>query len=152
MTEILIIEDDDVVREASTLALERYGHTVRSAGDGLAGLDAFRAQTPDIVLLDVMLPLLDGFSVCRAIRAESDVPIIMLTARDDGVDIVQGLEAGADDYITKPVRPKVFVSKVKALLKRKVAGHSDDMVLEANGIRVDMEKVLVYIGDREVQL
>ncbi len=81
MTDLLLIEDDDVVREATALALERYGYAVATAGDGLAGLDAVRAQRPELVLLDVMLPLLDGFSVCRAIRAESMVPIIMLTAR-----------------------------------------------------------------------
>lgn len=115
---LLLIEDDDVVREATTLALERYGYKVSGAQDGLAGLAAARELRPDLVLLDVMLPLMDGFSVCRALRAESDVPIIMLTARDDGIDVVQGLEAGADDYVVKPWDPMVLVARIKAALRR----------------------------------
>ncbi len=118
MTDLLLIEDDEVVREATALALERYGYAVSTASDGLAGLDAVRSQRPDLVLLDVMLPLMDGFSVCRAIRAESMVPIIMLTARDDDIDVVQGLEAGADDYVTKPWDPMVLVARIKAALRR----------------------------------
>lgn len=171
MTEILLIEDDDVVREASALALERYGHTVRSAGDGLAGLEAFRAQAPEIVLLDVMLPLLDGFSVCRAIRAESDVPIIMLTARDDGVDIVQGLEAGADDYVTKPWDPMVLAARIKAAIRRSarptaspatsltstlasggLTTVSGDSVSEVAGLRLDHDALEVTVDGTPVSL
>ena len=169
MTEILLIEDDDVIREATALALERYGHTVRSAGDGLAGLEAFRAQAPEIVLLDVMLPLLDGFSVCRALRAESDVPIIMLTARDDGVDIVQGLEAGADDYVTKPWDPMVLAARIKAAMRRSTspvapdgaaagatapAGGSgpSDSVSEVAGLRLDHEALEVSVDGTPVSL
>ncbi|HZX37761.1 MAG TPA: response regulator, partial [Streptomyces sp.] len=100
-THVLFVEDDDVIREATQLALERDGFVVTAVPDGLQGLDAFRADRPDIALLDVMVPGLDGVSLCRRIRDESTVPVIMLSARADSIDVVLGLEAGADDYVTK---------------------------------------------------
>ncbi|WP_055630663.1 response regulator transcription factor [Streptomyces hirsutus] len=99
---VLFVEDDDVIREATQLALERDGFAVTAMPDGLSGLEAFRADRPDIALLDVMVPGLDGVSLCRSIRDESMVPVIMLSARADAIDVVLGLEAGADDYVTKP--------------------------------------------------
>lgn len=93
MTQVLLVEDDDVIREATQLALERAGFRVSTAADGLAGLDRFRAQPPDVALLDVMLPGLNGVSLCRRIREESRVPVLMVSARDDSVDVVLGLEA-----------------------------------------------------------
>jgi len=100
------------------LSLERDGFVVDTAADGPAGLEAFRAGSPDLVLLDVMLPGLDGVSVCRAIRESSVVPVVMLTARTDAVDVVLGLEAGADDYVTKPFEPSVLAARLRAVLRR----------------------------------
>ncbi|MGW4233993.1 response regulator transcription factor [Streptomyces sp. NBC_01102] len=117
-THVLFVEDDDVIREATQLALERVGFTVTAMPDGLRGLEAFRADRPDIALLDVMVPGLDGVSLCRRIRDESTVPVIMLSARADSIDVVLGLEAGADDYVTKPFDGAVLVARIRAVLRR----------------------------------
>ncbi|MFB8025149.1 two-component system response regulator CseB [Streptomyces sp. NPDC056465] len=117
-THVLFVEDDDVIREATQLALERVGFTVTAVPDGLLGLEAFRADRPDIALLDVMVPGLDGVSLCRRIRDESTVPVIMLSARADSIDVVLGLEAGADDYVTKPFDGAVLVARIRAVLRR----------------------------------
>jgi DNA-binding response OmpR family regulator len=117
-THVLFVEDDDVIREATQLALERDGFVVTAVPDGLAGLEAFRADQPDIALLDVMVPGLDGVSLCRRIRDESTVPVIMLSARADSIDVVLGLEAGADDYVTKPFDGAVLVARIRAVLRR----------------------------------
>jgi DNA-binding response OmpR family regulator len=125
-THVLFVEDDDVIREATALALERDGIRVTAAPDGLAGLDAFRSCRPDLALLDVMLPGLDGVSLCRAIRDESTVPVIMVSARADAIDVVLGLEAGADDYVTKPFDGAVLVARIRAVLRRfRAAGGAD---------------------------
>ncbi|WP_333766918.1 two-component system response regulator CseB [Streptomyces sp. IBSBF 2435] len=125
-THVLFVEDDDVIREATTLSLERDGFQVTAAPDGLTGLDAFRAQRPDLALLDVMVPGLDGVSLCRRIRDESTVPVIMVSARADAIDIVLGLEAGADDYVTKPFDGAVLVARIRAVLRRFRASAADD--------------------------
>jgi DNA-binding response OmpR family regulator len=125
-THVLFVEDDDVIREATTLALERDGFQVTAAPDGLTGLDAFRARQPDLALLDVMVPGLDGVSLCRRIRDESTVPVIMVSARADAIDIVLGLEAGADDYVTKPFDGAVLVARIRAVLRRFRASAADD--------------------------
>ncbi|MER7397003.1 two-component system response regulator CseB [Streptomyces sp. NPDC000151] len=117
-THVLFVEDDDVIREATQLALERDGFRVTAMPDGLSGLEAFRATRPDIALLDVMVPGLDGVSLCRRIRDESTVPVIMLSARADSIDVVLGLEAGADDYVTKPFDGAVLVARIRAVLRR----------------------------------
>ncbi|MEV4196218.1 two-component system response regulator CseB [Streptomyces toxytricini] len=117
-THVLFVEDDDVIREATTLALERDGFTVTAMPDGLSGLESFRARRPDIALLDVMVPGMDGVSLCRRIRDESTVPVIMLSARADSIDVVLGLEAGADDYVTKPFDGAVLVARIRAVLRR----------------------------------
>ncbi|MEU8622465.1 two-component system response regulator CseB [Streptomyces sp. NPDC048623] len=117
-THVLFVEDDDVIREATQLALERDGFTVTAMPDGLSGLEAFRANRPDIALLDVMLPGMDGVSLCRRIRDESTVPVIMLSARADSIDVVLGLEAGADDYVTKPFDGSVLMARIRAVLRR----------------------------------
>ncbi|MEV7683705.1 two-component system response regulator CseB [Streptomyces sp. NPDC088341] len=117
-THVLFVEDDDVIREATQLALERVGFVVTAMPDGLSGLEAFRAEPPQIALLDVMVPGLDGVSLCRRIRDESTVPVIMLSARADSIDVVLGLEAGADDYVTKPFDGAVLVARIRAVLRR----------------------------------
>ncbi|MBT3153671.1 response regulator transcription factor [Streptomyces sp. CHD11] len=117
-THVLFVEDDDVIREATQLALERDGFAVTAMPDGLSGLEAFRSDRPDIALLDVMVPGLDGVSLCRRIRDESMVPVIMLSARADAIDVVLGLEAGADDYVTKPFDGAVLVARIRAVLRR----------------------------------
>ncbi|MGK5638280.1 two-component system response regulator CseB [Streptomyces sp. URMC 126] len=117
-THVLFVEDDDVIREATQLALERDGFVVTAVPDGLQGLERFRERHPDIALLDVMVPGLDGVSLCRRIRDESTVPVIMLSARADSIDVVLGLEAGADDYVTKPFDGAVLVARIRAVLRR----------------------------------
>ena len=145
-THVLFVEDDDVIREATTLALERDGFQVTAAPDGLAGLEAFRSERPDLALLDVMVPGLDGVSLCRRIRDESTVPVIMVSARADAIDVVLGLEAGADDYVTKPFDGAVLVARIRAVLRRFRATSSaadeaaeDDTVLSFGDIEIDPE-------------
>ena len=118
MNTLLFIEDDDAIRLALRLALEDEGYTVVEAVNGADGLAAFRANEVDLVLLDLRLPDLSGFDVCRALRTESIVPIIIITAQTDTHDMVAGLEAGADDYVTKPVVPKELAARIRALLRR----------------------------------
>ncbi|MFE0172251.1 response regulator transcription factor [Streptomyces sp. NPDC059002] len=115
---VLVVEDDAVIRRAVQLALERYGYEVAVAEDGLGGLDAFRAGQHDLLILDVMLPGLDGIGLCRRIRDESLVPILMMSARGDALDVVSGLEAGADDYVVKPVDIGIMVARIRMLLRR----------------------------------
>ncbi|ARF56768.1 two-component system response regulator CseB [Streptomyces gilvosporeus] len=149
-THVLFVEDDDVIREATQLALERDGFMVTAMPDGLAGLEAFRANRPDIALLDVMVPGLDGVSLCRRIRDESTVPVIMLSARADSIDVVLGLEAGADDYVTKPFDGAVLVARIRAVLRR--FGHASGPDGNGGGAAdaaVPDEPVLRF-GDLEV--
>jgi two-component system response regulator MtrA len=115
---ILLVEDDASIREVTALGLQAAGFTVATAADGLAGLEQWQAAPPDLVLLDVMLPRLDGLEVCRAIRRESTVPIVMLTARADTIDVVVGLEAGADDYVRKPFEMPELIARVRAAVRR----------------------------------
>jgi len=115
---ILVVEDEPSLQETLAYNLTRQGYTVESAGDGQAALDAARQTNPDLIVLDLMLPILDGFEVCRILRKEMNVPILMLTARDDEIDRVLGLEMGADDYLTKPFSMREFLARVKALLRR----------------------------------
>jgi DNA-binding response OmpR family regulator len=118
MLSLLFIEDDDGIRLALSLALEDEGYEVFQASDGHGGLELFREHQVDLVLLDLRLPDLSGFDVCRSIRAESIVPIIIITAQTDTHDMVAGLEAGADDYVTKPVVPKQLAARIRALMRR----------------------------------
>ncbi|MGW2331162.1 two-component system response regulator CseB [Streptomyces sp. NPDC001700] len=165
-THVLFVEDDDVIREATQLALERDGFLVTAAPDGLTGLERFRASRPDIALLDVMVPGLDGVSLCRRIRDESTVPVIMLSARADSIDVVLGLEAGADDYVTKPFDGAVLVARIRAVLRR--FGHAsgpggrggeqpdpeepEGGVLRFGDLEVDPEGMEVRKGGEQVAL
>jgi DNA-binding response OmpR family regulator len=117
-TRILTVEDDERIRTAVKLALEDEGWEVHEAEDGEDALSAFKEKPADVVLIDIMLPGIDGFEVCRSIRRDSDVPIVMVTARADTHDVVAGLEAGADDYLTKPFAPKELSARIRALLRR----------------------------------
>lgn len=117
-TRILYVEDDERIRSSVKLALEDEGWAVEEAETGEDAITSFRQHPTDVVLIDIMLPGIDGFEVCRSIRRESDVPIIMVTARADTHDVVAGLEAGADDYMTKPLQPKELSARIRALLRR----------------------------------
>ncbi|MFJ1595349.1 two-component system response regulator CseB [Streptomyces sp. NPDC088261] len=147
-THVLFVEDDDVIREATQLALERDGFVVTAMPDGLAGLEAFRADRPDIALLDVMVPGLDGVSLCRRIRDESTVPVIMLSARADAIDVVLGLEAGADDYVTKPFDGAVLVARIRAVLRR--FGHAGRAAGAPAGREGPDERGVLTFGELEI--
>ena len=152
---LLFIEDDDAIRVALTLALEDEGYEVREAPDGRAGLAAFAEREPDLVLLDLRLPDLSGFEVCRSLRANSIVPIIIVTAQTDTYDLVAGLEAGADDYVTKPVVPKELAARIRAALRR-VHLHestaSSTSVSRFGDIEVRREQGIVLKSGQELNL
>jgi two-component system response regulator MtrA len=142
---ILLVEDDPSIREITKLGLEAAGFVVDTAADGDDGLNRFRHDRPDLVVLDVMLPKRDGFEVCRAIRAESAVPVVMLTARTDTVDVVVGLESGADDYVTKPFEMPELVARLRAALRR--ARHDEQTEVATLGdVTID---VLGHIARRD---
>jgi DNA-binding response OmpR family regulator len=147
---ILLIEDDPLVRRGLELALARHGHDVRTAGTGEDGLRELRASPPDLVVLDLMLPGIDGFEVCRRIRATGELPVIMLTARGDDVEVVGGLEAGADDYIVKPARPAVVDARIRAVLRRAVGG--TDGVRVHRDLRIDTGALTVSLRGEPVPL
>jgi DNA-binding response OmpR family regulator len=152
---ILLVDDEDSIQKLLTYPLEREGYRVLQARDGQEALRRFASERIDLVVLDIMLPKLDGLEVCKRLRAESEVPIIMLTARDDELDKVLGLELGADDYITKPFSIREFRSRVRALLRRaSVARHvdDDDDVITAEGLTIDLSRRAVEVGGERVQL
>ena len=152
---ILLVDDEDSIQTLLTYPLERDGYRVVQARDGDEALRLFREQEVDLVVLDLMLPKIDGLEVCRRIRAESTVPIVMLTARDDELDTVLGLELGADDYITKPFSIREFRSRVKALLRRAAipppSARSEEL-LDHGDLRVDTRRRAVEVRGKPVQL
>ncbi len=138
MSTILLVEDEPTLSETLRYNLEREGYTVLSAADGVQGLELARREQPDLLILDIMLPRLDGFSVCRILRQESDMPILMLTARQDEVDRIAGLELGADDYVSKPFSLGELLARVRAIMRRTDRQPSGSReVLDAGALRVD---------------
>ena len=152
MPNILIVEDDPAVRDIVQIALEREGMSVEAVGDGEAALKRFRsAGAFDLVVLDIMLPGIDGISLCQELRKSSDVPVVMLTARDGERSVVLGLEVGADDYVTKPVSPLEMVSRVRAHLRRRRM-NAPDQRLAFPGLVIDLLRRQVWIGEKRVDL
>jgi DNA-binding response OmpR family regulator len=150
---ILIAEDDPKQAHLVQLYLEREGHKVLAVGDGQAALDQCRATRPDLAVLDVMMPGLDGLTVCRMLRGESDIPILLLTARTTEDDMLRGLDTGADDYITKPYSPRELVARVRALLRRAGAiNTAPTAVLTVGDLEVDAGRFEVRIAGRTVAL
>lgn len=148
---ILVIEDDPAILELITYHLEREGMQVLTAPDGRRALELFNANHPDLLLLDLMLPVLDGFEVCRRVRQASDVPIIMLTAKGQEADRIKGFELGADDYVTKPFSPKELVARIRAVLRRSNY-HEGPTNLSAGKLYIDRKRHRVHIGEREIEL
>ena len=134
--QVLLVEDDPSIREVATLGLEQAGFRVTASGDGREGLLRFRQGSFDLVVLDVMLPSLDGFEVLREIRGESRVPVVMLSARDELHDIVVGLELGADDYVTKPFELPELVARIKAVIRRSATAPTEN-VIAVDGLEID---------------
>ena len=151
-TRILAVEDDERIRTAVKLALEDEGWTVVEAANGEDALTAFQQQPADVVLSDIMLPGIDGFEVCRSIRRTSDVPIVMVTARDDTHDVVAGLEAGADDYLTKPFAPKELSARIRALLRRARTSEVSSPHLRFGDLEIVPEEGVVRRNGRDVHL
>jgi DNA-binding response OmpR family regulator len=151
---ILIIDDEQRIIDLARMYLEQDGYTVKSATDGALGYKQIVESEPSLVVLDLMLPGMDGLEICRKVRGQSDVPIIMLTARSDDIDKIVGLELGADDYLTKPFNPRELLARVKAILRRsdrKAAQASTEAVTVGN-LTIDPDRRVVEIGDRSVDL
>jgi two-component system, OmpR family, response regulator len=152
---ILLVDDEDSIQKLLAYPLEREGFRVLQARDGEEALERFASEHVDLVVLDVMLPKLDGLEVCKRLRAESEVPIIMLTARDDELDKVVGLELGADDYITKPFSIREFRSRIRALLRRASVPRqtgADDSTINVRDLHIDLARRTVEVAGRPVQL
>ena len=147
---ILVVDDDVALAEMIGIVLEGEGYTVSTCPDGAKAVAAFQEHHPDLVLLDVMLPGMDGFEVCAALRAESNVPIVMLTARSDTADVVTGLEAGADDYVPKPFKPRELVARVRARLRGREDAGEERIVLA--DLEIDVPGHAVRRGDRLIAL
>ena len=149
---VLIVEDDKNIQELLQLYLEKEGYAVTVAGDGGQGLAKFRAIKPDLVLLDVMMPVMDGWEVCKAIRAESRTPVIMLTAKGELDDKITGLKAGADDYVTKPFEMRELIARIEAVLRRSegVAAEEKARRLVFDKLIIDMDAVELYVDGKKV--
>jgi len=153
VTRILIVEDEPSLSEPLSFLLRREGYDTEITADGREALAAFDRDSADLVLLDLMLPGLSGTEVCRELRTRSSVPIIMLTAKDSEVDIVVGLELGADDYVTKPYSTRELLARIRAVLRRRVeVDDLDDAVLEVGPVRMDVDRHAVSVGGGEVAM
>lgn len=152
---VLVVDDDRAVRESLVRALDLEGYRVQSASDGAKALDAIKSDQPDVIVLDVMMPAVDGLTVCRVLRAEKNrVPILMLTARTETSDRVQGLDAGADDYLPKPFALEELLARLRALLRRTVLDASDEPneMLTLDTLRIDPAARRVWRGEHEIDL
>ena len=149
---VLVVDDEAHIVELARLYLTREGYEVEGVGDGTQALSRFGKWKPDLVILDIMLPGMDGLAVCKEIRKQSQVPIIMLTARDEVTDKVVGLEVGADDYLTKPFHPQELVARAKALLRRAHTEPETPKLIRAGKLEVDLERHEVRQGAARVQL
>ena len=147
---ILVVDDDPAINEMLTIVLEAEGFRTASVQDGAEAVGAFHSFDPDLILLDLMLPGVNGIDICREIRRTSPVPIVMLTAKTDTVDVVLGLESGADDYITKPFKPKELVARIRARLRRTDDQASD--VLHVGDLTIDVPQHIVSRGSEEISL
>ncbi|MEO6532309.1 MAG: response regulator transcription factor [Pseudolysinimonas sp.] len=153
MTRILIVEDEPSLSEPLSFLLRREGYDTEISADGRDALAAFDRDPADLVLLDLMLPGLAGTEVCRELRTRSSVPIIMLTAKDSEVDIVVGLELGADDYVTKPYSTRELLARIRAVLRRRLeVDDLDEAVLEVGPVRMDVDRHAVSVGGKEVAM
>ncbi len=153
---ILVVDDEASIRRILETRLSMIGYDVVTAADGEEALDTFRNTVPDLVVLDVMMPKLDGYGVCQELRKESDIPIIMLTALGDVADRITGLELGADDYVVKPFSPKELEARIRSVLRRVektgASGIPSSGVITINNIRIDTNKRQVYKGDERIRL
>jgi DNA-binding response OmpR family regulator len=151
-TRILTVEDDERIRTAVKMALEDEGWTVEETASGEEAIDAFAREQADVVLIDIMLPGMDGFELCRSLRRGSDVPIVMVTARADTHDVVAGLEAGADDYLTKPFAPKELSARIRALLRRARPAQPGHARLAFGDLEIIPDEGKVVLSGRELHL
>src|SRR6201990_1980504 len=151
---VLVVEDESSIASFVALYLKNAGYLVRTAATGSEALAQVAAQMPGLIVLDLMLPDIDGIEVCKRIRQTSDVPILMLTARDEDVDKIIGLEVGADDYLTKPFNPRELVARVKSILRRTTPDRRDreSAVLEHGDLRIDAGRREVHDGEEDIQL
>jgi len=152
MPTILVVDDEPNIIELARLYLEREGYRIVTASDGREALSKLDNTSPALVVLDLMLPDIDGFEVCRQIRKKSDTPVLMLTARKEDIDKIVGLELGADDYVTKPFNPRELVARVKAILRRYQSGFTPDKVLELGKLRIDLSRHEASIDGQAIRL
>jgi DNA-binding response OmpR family regulator len=152
MKTILVVDDERNIVELVRLYLEKEGYSVVAASDGEQALVQYERSDPDLVVLDLMLPRMDGFEVCRELRRRGDVPILMLTARSEDVDAIVGLELGADDYVTKPFNPRALVARVKAILRRTDVTAKGGRPIQVGNLRIDPRRREASVGDRRLDL
>ena len=152
MTTLLVVDDEPNILALAKLYLEQEGYRVEGVGNGKDALSKMNSIKPSLIVLDLMLPDIDGFEVCREIRKKSDVPILMLTARKEDIDKIVGLELGADDYITKPFNPRELVARVKAILRRYKAGLKSGEAIEVGNLRIDSARREANIGGQPLRL
>jgi len=152
MTTILVVDDEPNILELAKLYLEQEGYHVEGVGNGNDALSKLNSIKPSLIVLDLMLPDIDGFEVCRQIRKKSDIPILMLTARKEDVDKIVGLELGADDYLTKPFNPRELIARVKAILRRYKAGVKSGEAIEVGNLRIDPARREATIDGQPLRL